>query len=98
MLCAVAIGATFGREVTMTQHITPEVARELWDQTPHNWNDFCQTLRSDPGRVSNLAPAFRDRLCRLADEMREGGNGFPNSSDDLFHLLANRLGIYTSTG
>lgn len=82
----------------MSQHITPELARELWDQTPHNWNDFCQVLRADPGRVSNLDEAFLDRLCRLADEMQVEGNGFPNSPDNLFDLLANRLGLYVSSG
>jgi hypothetical protein len=89
---------TFSEEVAMTQHITPDLARELWDQTPHNWNDFCQVLRSDPGRVSNLDEAFRERLCRLAGEMQEQGNGFPNSPDNLFELLANRLGLYVSSG
>lgn len=82
----------------MSQHITPELARELWDQTPHNWNNFCQTLRSDPGRVSNLDEGFLDRLCRLADEMQEQGDGFPNSPENLFQLLANRLGLYVSSG
>lgn len=80
----------------MTQQITPDLAQELWDQTPHNWNDFCQVVRSDPGRFGNLDNKFRERLCHLAGEMQTQGNGFPDGPDELFHVLANRLGIYSS--
>jgi hypothetical protein len=81
--------------MTMEQQITPQLARELWDQTPHNWNDFCQILRSDPGRFGNLDASFRDRLCTLAERMQVEGNGFPTSPEALFHELVNQLGLYS---
>ncbi|HZU11937.1 MAG TPA: hypothetical protein VFB58_03785 [Chloroflexota bacterium] len=73
--------------------VTQELARELWDQAPHNWNDFRQTLQSDHRRLGNLDTETRERLERLAQTMELEGNGFPHSSDDLYHLLANRLGV-----
>lgn len=79
----------------MSQQITPDLARELWDQAPHNWNDFCQVVRADPGRFGNLDRNFRERLCGLAQEMQTQGTGFPGSPDALYHVLANRLGVYS---
>lgn len=78
--------------------VTPDLARELWDQTPHNWNDFRQTLQSDPDRFGNLDADARRRLEHLAHAMTVEGNGFPQSPNDLYHLLANRLGVSEPIG
>lgn len=80
----------------MAHQITQELARELWDQTPHNWNDFCQTLRADNGPITNIDPGFREELCALAQHMQVEGNGFPTSAEKLYHALADHLGVYAA--
>lgn len=79
----------------MPQQITPQLAKELWDQAPHNWDNFCQTVRSDNGPMKNLDEGFREELCSLAQQMQVEGNAFPTSAEKLYHDLANRLGLYS---
>lgn len=71
---------------------TSELAGEIWDQSPHTWKDLRQTLQSHPDRFSNLSPELRNRLCSLAEDMALKENGFPNSPQNLYEVLAEQLG------
>lgn len=76
--------------------IRESTAQEIWDQSPHNWNDLKQTLQSHPERFGGMSVELRNDLCRLSDKMQTQGEAFPTSEQHLYELLLNRLGVYSS--
>lgn len=71
---------------------TMELAKMIWDQSPHNWNDFRQTLLSHPERFGGVLD--HDQVQQLVDfskHMEMQGEGFPHSVERLHQLLAEWL-------
>ncbi len=71
--------------------VSMELAKEIWDQSPHTWKGFHHTLQDHADRFSNLPSGMDQALLKLSADMEATGNDFPTSAEHLYHMLAERL-------